>query len=67
MVPCRDDSHVLMQDKGYLGKVESVNDLGSVYGKIINTHDVLTYQGLNVAEWTQAFRDSIDDYQAYRK
>ena len=32
------------------------------HGEVINTRDVITFQGTSVEELKQAFEDSVDDY-----
>lgn len=48
--------------KGYAGKVEVDLEAKILYGEVIDLKDVVTFQGENVPEVTQAFKDSIDDY-----
>jgi predicted HicB family RNase H-like nuclease len=55
----------MMEYKGYLGKVEFDDEAGIFHGDVINTRDVITFQGKSVAELKKAFRDSIDDYLAF--
>ncbi len=55
----------MMEYKGYLGKVEFDDDAELFHGEVINTRDVITFQGTSVAELQTAFRDSVDDYLAY--
>lgn len=55
----------MMEYKGYIGKVEFDDDAGTFHGEIINTRDVITFQGDSVAELKRAFRDSVDDYLAF--
>ena len=57
----------MMEYKGYIGKVEFDDDAEIFHGEIINTRDVITFQGKSVAELTRAFRESIDDYLAFCK
>jgi len=52
----------MMEYKGYLGKVEFDDEADVFHGELINTRDVITFQGQSVAELKQAFRDSVDDY-----
>ncbi|HCS54519.1 MAG TPA: toxin-antitoxin system HicB family antitoxin [Planctomycetaceae bacterium] len=54
-----------MEHKGYIGKVEFDDEAEIFHGEIINTRDVITFQGQSVAELTTAFRESIDDYLAF--
>lgn len=57
----------MMEYKGYMGKVEFDDEAEIFHGEIINTRDVITFQGKSVAGLTKAFRDSIDDYLAFCK
>lgn len=57
----------MMEHKGYIGKVEFDDEAKIFHGEIINTRDVITFQGESVAELTRAFRESIDDYLAFYK
>jgi predicted HicB family RNase H-like nuclease len=56
-----------MEYKGYLGTVEYDTQAKIFHGDIINTRDVITFQGTTVEEIERAFRDSIDDYVAWCK
>ncbi len=47
--------------KGYVGKIE-IQDSGQLFGQVLDIHDVVTFRGESLAEATQAFRDSIEDY-----
>lgn len=53
--------------KGYIGQVEFDDDADIFHGEVINTRDIITFQGKTVAEIKKAFRDSIDDYLAFCK
>jgi len=55
----------MMEHKGYLGKVEFDDEAALFHGEVVNTRDVITFQGQSVAEWKKAFRDSVDDYLAF--
>jgi len=57
----------MMEYKGYIGKVEFDDEAAIFHGEIINTRDVITFQGKSVAGLTKAFRDSIDEYLAFCK
>lgn len=48
--------------KGYTGKIEVDLEAKMLYGEVIDLKDVITFQGENVSEVTQAFKDSVDDY-----
>ena len=52
----------MMEYKGYFGFVEFDSQARLFHGDIINTKDVITFQGKTVNEIEQAFRDSIEDY-----
>jgi len=52
----------MMHYKGYLGKAEYDDDAGIFHGEVVNTRDVITFQGATVEELRRAFRDSVDDY-----
>src|SRR5450756_2614611 len=51
-----------MTYKGYQSKVELDEEAGVFHGEVINTRDVITFQGTSVGELKQAFEDSVDDY-----
>ena len=52
----------MMKYKGYTGRVEYDDESKIFHGEIIDTKDVITFQGTTVDEIETAFRDSIDDY-----
>ena len=51
-----------MTYKGYQAIVALDEDAGVFHGEIINTRDVITFQGSSVKELKKAFKDSVDDY-----
>lgn len=55
----------MMEYQGYLGKVEFDDEAAIFHGEVINTRDVITFQGKSVAELRKAFRESVDDYLAF--
>lgn len=55
----------MMEYKGYIGTVEYDDKARIFHGEIINTRDVITFQGKSVDEIEKAFRESIDDYLAW--
>jgi predicted HicB family RNase H-like nuclease len=57
----------MMEHKGYLGTVEYDAEAKLFHGDVINTRDVITFQGTTVAEIDKAFKESIDDYLAWCK
>jgi predicted HicB family RNase H-like nuclease len=56
-----------MEYKGYLGNVEYDDEAKIFHGDIINTRDVITFQGTTVKEIEKAFKDSINDYITWCK
>ncbi len=55
----------MMEYKGYIGKVEIDDEVGILYGEVINVRDVITFEGTSVEEIQQAFHESVDDYLAF--
>jgi len=53
--------------KGYIGQVEYDDEQHIFAGSVINTKDVITFQGETVQELEKAFRDSVDDYLTWCK
>ena len=51
-----------MTYKGYQATVELDEEAGIFHGDVMNTRDVITFQGTSVGELKQAFEDSVDDY-----
>ena len=57
----------MMEYKGYVGKVEFDAEAEIFHGEVLDTRDVITFQGRSVAELQTAFRESIDEYLAFCK
>ncbi len=57
----------MMDYKGYIGDVKYDSEAHIFHGEIINTRDVITFQGKSVDELESAFKDSIDDYLEWCK
>jgi len=55
----------MMEYKGYIGHVEFDDEAEIFHGEVINTRDVITFQGRTVDEIKQAFLDSVEDYLDY--
>ena len=51
-----------MSHGGYRAAVAYDYDAGVLHGDVIDTRDVITFQGASVAELRQAFKDSVDEY-----
>ena len=56
-----------MTYKGYVGVVRLDEDAELFSGEVVNTRDVITFQGKSVDELKKAFRDSVDDYLDFCK
>jgi len=56
-----------MEYKGYFGVVEYDAQAKIFHGDIINTRDVITFQGSTVKEIESAFKESIKDYISWCK
>ncbi len=52
----------MLNYKGYTGHIEFDDEAGLFHDKVLDTKDVVTFQGRSVDEIVQAFRDSVDDY-----
>jgi predicted HicB family RNase H-like nuclease len=55
----------MMEYKGYLGEIEYDDDAGIFHGEVINTRDVVTFEGESVAQLRRAFKESVEDYLAF--
>src|SRR5436189_3873342 len=54
-----------MDYKGYIARIEFDDEVGTFHGEVINTRDVITFQGASVLELKKAFHGSVDDYLAF--
>ena len=52
----------MLEYQGYTGHVEFDDKAGLFHGEVLETRDVITFQGTSVEELADAFRDSVDDY-----
>ena len=52
----------MLRYKGYTGKVEFDDEARIFHGEIVDTRDVITFQGNSVDEIEKSFKESIDDY-----
>ena len=48
--------------KNYVGRVKFNDEAEIFHGEVINTRDVITFQGKTVKELKKAFIDSVEDY-----
>ncbi len=54
-----------MEYKGYIANVEFDDDAGVLHGEVINTRDVITFEGETVPEIRKAFCESVEEYLAF--
>jgi predicted HicB family RNase H-like nuclease len=54
-----------MKHKGYEGIVTYDEESDILHGEVINTRDVITFQGTSLPELKKAFRESVEDYLAF--
>ena len=55
----------MMEYKNYIGEVAYDAEAHLFHGEIINTRDVITFQGKTVDELETAFKESVDEYLAW--
>jgi predicted HicB family RNase H-like nuclease len=55
----------MMEYKGYVGRVEFDPDAALFHGEVVNTRDVITFQGRSVDELKLALQESVEDYLAF--
>lgn len=55
----------MMEYKGYIGEVSYDDEAHLFHGDVVNTRDVITFQGTSVQEIEYAFRESVDDYLSW--
>jgi predicted HicB family RNase H-like nuclease len=48
--------------KGYIGRVEFDEGDELFHGEVVNTRDVITFQGKSVRELKRSLKNSVDDY-----
>lgn len=51
-----------MKYKNYDAAVRFDDETETFYGEVINTRDVVTFQGRSVAELKREFKNSVEDY-----
>ncbi len=52
----------MLEHRGYRATVTFDDEAGTLYGEVIGTRDVITFEGESVEEVRQAFRDSVEEY-----
>lgn len=53
-----------MEYKGYLGNVEFSEEEAVFFGKIMNIRSLISYEGKNVMELSEQFREAVDEYSS---
>ena len=53
-----------MEYKGYLGSVEFSEEEAVFFGKIMNIRSLISYEGKNVMELSELFREAVDEYSS---
>jgi predicted HicB family RNase H-like nuclease len=51
-----------MRHDGYIATIELDEDAGFFHGEVVNTRDVLTFQGRTLDELRTAFAETVADY-----
>ena len=57
----------MIEYKGYIGFVTFDDEAKIFHGEVINTKDVITFQGTSVSQIEKAFHDSVNDYLQWCK
>jgi predicted HicB family RNase H-like nuclease len=57
----------MMEYQGYVGRVEFDDEASIFHGEVVNTRDVITFQGATVEQLRIAFHDPVEDYLAFCK
>jgi predicted HicB family RNase H-like nuclease len=52
----------MIEYKGYIGRVIFDDEANIFHGEVINTRDVITFQGNSVTELRQELVDSVEVY-----
>jgi predicted HicB family RNase H-like nuclease len=52
----------MMTHDGYVATIDLDEEAGLFHGEVINTRDILTFQGRTIDELKAAFADTIADY-----
>ena len=54
----------MMEYKGYRATVTFDSDAGVFHGEVVDTRDVIVFEGISVEQLQKEFRFSVDDYLA---
>jgi len=60
-------SNSLLEYKNYIGHMEFDDESKILYGDVINSRDVITFQGKSVSEIKLEFQKSVDFYLDFCK
>ena len=55
----------MIEYKGYIGHIAFDDEANFFHGEVINTRDVITFQGRSVDELRQSLQDSVEAYLAF--
>jgi len=64
MTDRRRTAMAVMEFENYVGAIELDEEENIFHGRVINTRDVITFEGRSVDELRQALAESIADYRA---
>lgn len=48
--------------KGFIGSIEFSKEDGLFFGKVLNTNDLVSYEGITHEELKEDFQNAVDDY-----
>jgi len=54
-----------MTYKGYIGQIDYDDEADIFHGEVLNTRDVITFQGRSAEELRAALADSVEEYLAF--
>ena len=57
----------MIEYKGFIGHFKFDETKSVFYGRVANTHDLITFQGKSVKETELNFQDAIDEHLAWCK
>jgi predicted HicB family RNase H-like nuclease len=52
----------MMEYKGYVARVEFDDENDTLYGEIVGTQDVITFEAASVGDLRREFKKSVDEY-----
>jgi predicted HicB family RNase H-like nuclease len=57
----------MIEYKGYIGHIEFDDEANIFHGEVVNTRDVITFQGSSIHELRKALCDSVEYYLQFCK